>query len=107
MGVAGLIGLGILAWTTQWLPTPGELVRYECSNGAFLYYRPGAQRIAVSMGANRVNGVILSNNFIDWGNYHDASMKLGTVPPTRVTFGSAQTLRVDGGLFNGLACSAR
>ena len=107
MGMAGLVGLGILAWTTQWLPTPGELVRYECSNGAFLYYRPGAQRIAVSMGANRVNGVILSNNFIDWGNYHDASMKLGTVPPTRVTFGSAQTLRVDGGLFNGLACSAR
>jgi len=106
-GVAGAVGLGALAWNTQWLPTPARLARYQCSNGADLYYRLGGQRIAVSTGPNRVNGVILPNNFIDWGDYHDASMKLGTVPPTRIVFASAQTLRVDGGLFNGLTCSAR
>jgi hypothetical protein len=41
------------------------------------------------------------------GHYHDASMELVTVPLTLVTFSSAQTLRVDVGLFNGLTCSAR
>jgi hypothetical protein len=34
-------------------------------------------------------------------------MKLGTVPPTRVIFGNAQTLQVEGGLFDGVTCSAR
>jgi YjbE family integral membrane protein len=106
-GVAGAIGLGVLAWNTQWLPTPAKLVRYECSNGAYLYYRIGGQRIAASVGDRRVTGVVLSNNLIDWGNLHAASMKLGTVPPTHVIFGSAQTLRVDGGLFDGQTCNAR
>jgi YjbE family integral membrane protein len=106
-GFAGAIGLGSVAWTTRWLPSPGKLARYECSNGAFLYYRPGGQRIAVSRGDSVVNGVILYNNVIDWGNYHQASMKLGTVPPTRVLFGNAQTLQVEGGLFNDVTCRAR
>jgi YjbE family integral membrane protein len=89
------------------LPQPAEPIRYDCpAKDVSLYFRPGGQRIRITNGAATVNGVVQHNNQIDWGDYHMASSALGFVPPTRVMFGNAQSLRVDGGMFADVTCTA-
>jgi YjbE family integral membrane protein len=104
-----VLAVGLVYWivTMEWMPVSTTLARYDCSNNTTLYYTPGGQRIALAIGQTVVKGVILSDNQIDWGNLHSASMKLGTVPPTRILFASTRVLRVEGGFFAGVTCSGR
>jgi YjbE family integral membrane protein len=87
---------------------PGNLTRYDCpSKDIAVYYRPGGRAIRIANAVTSVNGVVDTDNQIDWGDYHSASSILGFVPPTRVLFGSPQSMRIDGGMFEDMTCDAR
>jgi hypothetical protein len=54
-----------------------------------------------------VSGLVRPDNQIDWGDLHSTSTTLGFVPPTRVVYADAQTLRVTGGMFEDVTCHVR
>ena len=110
MGGGGLVAIGAAYGLVNfhWMPVPADLVHYDCpSKDVSLYYRPGGQRMRISNGTNAADGVVKYDNQIDWGDYHAASMILGFVPPTRVLFGNAQSVHIDGGMFEDVTCNAR
>jgi YjbE family integral membrane protein len=105
-GVAAL-GVAVLVLSTLRGPATGDLARYDCPRKDLsLYYRPGGAGIGIANGSTRANGKIDRDNQIDWGDYHDVSTRLGFVPPTRVLFGDAQSVRIDGGMFEDMTCLA-
>ncbi|HEY4067706.1 MAG TPA: YjbE family putative metal transport protein [Burkholderiaceae bacterium] len=109
LGAGGIAALGvaILVVTTLRAAAPGDLARYDCPNQDIsLYYRPGGAVIGIAHGSTRANGKVDADHQIDWGDYHDASVSLGFVPPTRLLFGDAQSVRIDGGMFEDVACRA-
>ena len=102
------LGIGVALIAGFRMPAPGGLRPYECPAGDIsLAYRPGGQRIRISNGVKTVDGIVRYDNQIDWGDLHDASAALGFVPPTRVTLGTPTLLRIDGGMFENMSCSAR
>jgi hypothetical protein len=109
VGGSALVALGAAYGVInhRWMPVPADLVHYDCpSRDVSFLYRPGGQMIRMSNGINRVDGVVKYDNQIDWGDYHAASTTLGFVPPTRVLFGNAQSVHVDGGMFEDVTCLA-
>jgi YjbE family integral membrane protein len=103
----GLLAVGVLwlAWNTRWMPVPADLLRYDCpARDVSLRYRPGGQRIRMANATASISGVVGPDNQIDWGDLHVASTALGFVPPTRVTFGDARSVRIDGGMFEDMTC---
>jgi hypothetical protein len=109
MGGGGLVAIGAVFGLLKFrgMPTPAELVHYECPDkDVSLYYRPGGQRMRMSSGKSTADGIVDKDNQIDWGDLHAASTTLGFVPPTRVLFANSQTVRIDGGMFEDVACDA-
>ncbi len=92
--------------TRQWMPIPIESTRYDCpGTDVSIYYRPGGgQRLQLVTRTGRAGGVVRYDNRIDWDDERAAGTALGIAPPTRVVFADATSLRVDGGLFENLAC---
>jgi len=107
---ASLVAIAGVASIVNALRTsdPGNLTRYDCpSKDIAVYYRPGGRAIRIVNAVASVKGVVDTDNQIDWGDYHSASSILGFVPPTRVLFGSQQSMRIDGGMFEDMTCDAR
>jgi hypothetical protein len=105
----GVAALGLVWALSQrhWMPVPADLVHYACPGRDIgLDYRPGAQRIRMNQGERSVAGIVRPDNQIDWGDYHGASTELGLVPPSRVATAGARSVRIDGGMFDGVVCSA-
>jgi YjbE family integral membrane protein len=103
-----VMGVGFAALSSNWMPMAAGLNQYDCSTKGFsIYYRMGASRIRVTSPGASAGGTVLPDNQIDWGNLHAASVALGFVPPTRVVFADAKTLRVEGGMFDELTCQVR
>jgi YjbE family integral membrane protein len=115
--ILAVMGVGFAFLSSDWMPAPAALIRYDCSarpnvtfltiNRFSLYYRAGANRIRITAGGNTVSGIVTPDNQIDWGDLHVSSTTLGFVPPTRVLYADAQTLRVHGGMFEDLDCHVR
>jgi YjbE family integral membrane protein len=109
--VGGVLGACIAIYGVlnfRWMPVPADFVHYECpGNDVSLDYRAGGQRIHMSNGANSANGIVRYDNQIDWGDYYAVSTSLGVVPPTHVRFANAQSVRIDGGMFENVNCNAR
>ena len=101
--------VGVYAFLgSHWMPAPGDLTHYDCPDPQVgIDFRPGGQRIVLGHGADRVTGFVAPDNQIDWGDLHDTSRVLGVVPPTRVLSGGPRALQLEGGMFDGVTCTAR
>jgi hypothetical protein len=108
--IAAVVFAGVVyaALSVNWVPIPEELHRYDCASGGVnLFYRTGGDRIAIETRTAKANGRIGPDNRIDWGDLHAVSARLGFVPPLRVAFADAHSVRVDGGMFEQVTCQGR
>lgn len=107
-GAAVVVGAIVVLRGMDFMPTPKDLMRYDCAQGGVsIYYRFGGNRIRIESANASASGSVRADNQIDWGDLHAASRALGFVPPTRLLNASAYSLGIDGGMFEQVACTAR
>lgn len=108
VGILAAIGAGYGLLNANWMPIPTGMIQYDCpTKGVSVSYLTGGSRIRIAAGGNSANGLVRPDNQIDWGDLHSTSTTLGFVPPTRVVYADAQTLRVTGGMFEDVTCHVR
>ncbi|MBS0447236.1 MAG: YjbE family putative metal transport protein [Proteobacteria bacterium] len=95
-----------------WLLLRGDgteaLARYACTDdGVTVYYRHGADTIAMSRGTVRVVGALRPDRQIDWHDYLAVSRTLGIAPPTSVRESDEQGIAIDGGSLEHATCTLR
>ena len=111
LGVGAVAVAVVLVWlvrllmTTSLMPTPEGFRVYECAKPRLtISYREGAQTIRMTSPISTISAPVAEQRIV-WDDYRAAGQVLEVPPPTAIVSVDANSLVVDGGMFQNTVCT--